>query len=342
MAYTPRDWTNVPLNETPPDGAPALDAANLSRIEDGISAAHDEIDGRLSEASLSGTFATKGELSEVATGDPITVTDVSMAAAVMDESSATRAALDTLTPTGAVTSAEVTRIVAVLEGDPIPPLAEGDMLVVYAAPTSFYTDFSHYPSGPPADWSKEWDTTEIKWDVVADVTSTGGKVLRCTGPFQDGRRAFVWDAVPTTWDSAELLMRWRTSIATRAARPALAVSGDVGAESAVLAGAASESTTTISSYADGTYALHGTTTVPTIEVDTWYWTRTRMADGEVFVKHWADGTPEPGAWTDTHASAAFVGGGGIGMAVTWFIGGSKIDLDIDVFAVGLNGTAAGA
>ncbi|MGO1607586.1 MAG: DUF1565 domain-containing protein [Brevibacterium yomogidense] len=56
MAYTPRDWTDVPLNETPPAGAPALDAANLSRIEDGISAAHDEIDGRLSEGSLSGTI----------------------------------------------------------------------------------------------------------------------------------------------------------------------------------------------------------------------------------------------------------------------------------------------
>lgn len=61
MAYTPRDWTNVPLNETPPDGAPALDAANLSRIEDGISAAHDEIDGRLSESSLSGTYVSSAD-----------------------------------------------------------------------------------------------------------------------------------------------------------------------------------------------------------------------------------------------------------------------------------------
>lgn len=51
--------------------------------------------GRLSETNLHGTYATKQELSEVATGDPISVTDTTVAAAVASGES-TRQAINNL------------------------------------------------------------------------------------------------------------------------------------------------------------------------------------------------------------------------------------------------------
>ncbi len=76
----------------------------------------------------------------------------------------------------------------------------------------YLTDFSSYDAGsPPHDWVDGWVPGDQRFEVTADPTATGGKVLQHE-IFAHNRRAWAWQAVPGA-SEVEVLARVRTSSA---------------------------------------------------------------------------------------------------------------------------------
>lgn len=238
-------------------------------------------------------------------------------------------------------SPQVGRIIAVADGDPVPALAEGDLLVRYAVPgVSYFTDFTGYTVGQqPADWSQPWAAGT--WTVVENADGTGGVVLRKAATPYVARGAIVWDAVGADPDrgDVEILMRWRGVPGASGAGwvGALArATGAAGTETAYRGGVRDEPRQAIYRYVGG--ALQNTTDSTQgapFTVDTWFMTRFRVSGSVQQLKTWRAADSEPAAWHVEVTNGSIAAPGKVG-----FFNGSTGIQDVDWVAVATGGRTA--
>lgn len=226
-----------------------------------------------------------------------------------------------------ITSETVGRIIT--SPDYEHPLGEGDLLVVTPSQT-FFEDFAGDPLGAaPAGWTQQWIQSE--WEIVADASAQGGKVLRGAGGSGTARRAIRWDEIGTVSD-VEVVIRHRAGTTESAGRPLVRAGGGVGAEECYQAIVQSSN-----------YSLDKLT--PTLRLDTiahpipweqdaWFVTRLRVTGNRVKAKVWPSSMREPEEWTlsavDSSHTSGWVGIQRFGAAA----------LDIDWIGVAVGGGLA--
>lgn len=335
---TAAQWASA--NPVLADGEPAIETdTRVYKIGDGVTPWRDlpsvskaDAEAMIDdlEVRLTGTFATKEDLSEVGTGDPIAVTDASMAAVVDNPATATGSMLF---------GRFVTWVTSEEEADALPP---GTLaLILEPAGEQYVTDFSEYTTGQqPSDWSLAWRRGFVSWRVVDDAAATGGKLLRITVVVTNSeffRHGLAWDKINADpdRDDVEILYRMRASSAM-AAR-ALGRGGNPGEWVTPVGYAAgpSEGNLVISQLTPNATLY---TTPRPLTAGTWYWTRARMEGGLMRVRTWQDGTTEPTTWTEvTGTGTGDPGWVGL-MADRPLTAGATVD--VDVFAVATGGKTA--
>jgi hypothetical protein len=229
---------------------------------------------------------------------------------------------------GGVQSTQVGRIVAVPEGDPLPTLSDGDLVIRYVAPTQpgaayFYDFTTDTVNAAPAGWTSVWD--EATWTVTEDAEGSGGRILLCHTTATRG--ALMCNAVDSDPDRAdvEVLFRHRTPADTSASIGGAArVSGDGTSENGYRGGQLSGTQVTLHKYINAAATQLGLLSA-TATSSTWYMCRFRINGSTLQLKSWVDGTAEPAAWqltaTDTSITAAgkvgLIIGSGAGKRVDW-------------------------
>lgn len=222
-----------------------------------------------------------------------------------------------------VSSPTVLRIIAVPEGDPLPTLLPGDLVVRYTAeeeppPVSgYYWDWETDTVGAtPAGWSGLW-TTAADWQVVSGVTGATGKCLR-SDQAATGRFGLTPDSVAADPDrgDVEFLLRYKQGDSSAAILPMARAGGATATEVGYRAGYFDVSNIRISSYTAGTTNSLANLAQATSH-GTWYMARFRVNGTALKYRRWADGATEPGTWDLEVTDAAIPGPGLPGlMAVT--------------------------
>jgi len=238
-------------------------------------------------------------------------------------------------PTGLVTSPVVGRIIAVKQGDAVPALQQGDLVVTYAAPGNvYYKDFSaDAVDAAPAGLTKL--TTTSGMSVKAVTGATGGKALQA-GSGTTGVTAYAITAsmADPYLQTVEILSRWRH--ATSHGFSAF-FNSDFTADSYYRASYNVVSTTgraRITVRQNGANVTAPEATIALIPDNTWCMTRTRREAGTTYVKHWVETDPEPAAWQFSLANSAVpVGPPAVGT-------GGSVTFDVDWFVVATGGKAA--
>ena len=278
----------------------------------------------ITEAAGNATYGTKAEV-----------------AAKMEQSTADqRYALKGEVPSAGVSSLQVANIVAVPAHEPLPDLADGDMVVRYLMPgANYFTDFSEYEiDQEPSDFTRMWAASgRFDVTVVSDPAATGGKVLRVD--VAPAVRALVWNAIDSDPDraNAEVLVRWRSSIGFILGG-AIRVAGGLGQAAGYRGGSYGPGDTPlrISRYVDGAHtSLADDTRDEAVVANSWYFTRFRAHQDQMMMKVWADTDPEPTGWDLTATDDVVPGPGSVGVG----IGGDTVT-DIDYIAVGTGGRRA--
>lgn len=239
-------------------------------------------------------------------------------------------------PTGTVTSASVARIIAVAEGDPLPALNDGDMVIRYTPPgANYYTDFSGYTTGvAPSDWSLPWiSSTGIV--IVDDAAATGGKALQQTEA-GTGRRAITWNAIDTDAERAnvEVLFKWKTGTTINPPAAILRASGAAATEQGYWLGGFNATQKHLGKYVGGTFT-NITNIAAAFAASTWYLTRARVNGTTVQQKTWLATDPEPASWDSTATDSSISAAGKVGV-----FNGSNGVRTIDWFAVATGGRTA--
>jgi hypothetical protein len=204
-------------------------------------------------------------------------------------------------PPGVITSSTVGRVVTVLDGDQIPPLEEGDLVVRYTLPGNTYTlDFSNESHNAPvtalqkvsgADW--------IVWNRDPDVPGAeNSKVLRING---DGSFYSIpaLDADPFKAD-AEVLVRYRHSGAGQHG-PHFYFFGDETFTNGVYVGYTGSSGSTgaakVRSKVGSAHTDLASVNVPIVTPNQWMMMRARCAGDVLSFKLWPVEDEEPAEWT---------------------------------------------
>lgn len=202
--------------------------------------------------------------------------------------------------------------------------------------TQFLTDFSEYATGAqPTGWTQRLGTSTYL--VVDDAGATGGKVLRLSVS-ASLHRSLSWDAVGSV-STVEIVIRFRVSTASPVMFP-LKLRG---------AGSSGNETHYTAYFTGGglqiyRYEFSGAAQVSTgfptvtLTANQWYWCRMNAAAGLVQVRFWADGTAEPGTWTNSGTDGTPLAAGWVGVGALSISGGQT--LDFDVVGVGTNGDVA--
>lgn len=208
----------------------------------------------------------------------------------------------------------VRRIIA--STDSQTPLQEGDLLLVYAPPTSMFTDFATAPIGEiPPGWTERWVIPTINgWKMESLPSATGGRALVHRGA-DNARRALTWDTLDgMDVDDVEIVFKWMTSSSGNPARGLIRGSGEAGTEQGYLGGVRNASAQAMNKFVAGTGTLPLGPTAPiVISSLTWNITRLRVQGGQLSSKTWKAADPEPQDWTLTTADADITGGGWVGL-----------------------------
>lgn len=248
---------------------------------------------------------------------------------------ATKDEIATAVPAGVVTSETIGRIVLVREGDPLPPLAQGDIVVRHARPgATYFTDFADTAVGQiPAGWTDRWNTG-AGWTVVEDATASAGKALKGTAA---NERLLSWDAINADPDRAEVEVLTRIKgLGTWVSHAvALRASGAAASKRGYRGGAQFNTHAGIYKYIANTAGAIGSTPY-TLTVNVWHLIRFRAEGDQIKLKMWRDGQPEPAAWTIQATNAEITEAGWVGALVTSGNG----DHVFDWFAVATGGRTA--
>lgn len=217
---------------------------------------------------------------------------------------------------GVITGLGVKRMI--VSKDPLEPLVDGDLLILIDT-RRYFTDFSADTTGVvPTGWTEPWITTPT-WTVEADVSATGGKLLRAvvTG---SGRNVLAWTGQPADSADMETVIRWR-STAVNSAGVKHVLRG---------AGAATGTTTGISVgggnpyyqniqygyWSAGSFFEIGQMSgdpLPIKQNNVWYRSRLRVEGESIKYRVWEDGTSEPSVWHVDITSSVVTGAGWSGV-----------------------------
>lgn len=242
--------------------------------------------------------------------------DEAVAGFILANDSDTRNALREVMPTEAVTSATVERMVVIEDGDPVPTLSDGDILVRYREPGKvFYTNFAGDTVGAvPAGWSPFGAAGP--WQVVADAGASGGKGVALVGASGNDRRGLAWDLPSEDPDrkNYEILYRWKCVVAGNG----IFVIGRAGANidntstaRGVLAGVLDTDAYRQHEFVAGALVNRPPYLAGPFTAGSWYRARVRVEGDKMFTRSWADGSPEPLIWgstvTLTNAAEGLIG-----------------------------------
>lgn len=209
-------------------------------------------------------------------------------------------------------------------------------------PDYYITDFSEYTIGvQPPDWTSRYGST-FTFVVQSAVGALSGKALRWTKT-NSGHQAISWDRVPFVAD-AEILLRCRaleSYTAQNFVGGYLRGSGSLGAEqgyrSAVSGNTAGTLWQTIlNKYISGSSTTLGTGTngpSPNYTVNTWIWTRFRLAGTSLSRKTWYYGSTEPGSFDEVLTDSSITGAGWSGLHNI----STNPDVEIDFVGIALRG-----
>lgn len=236
-----------------------------------------------------------------------------------------------------VSSDSVARIVTVAEGDPIPPMMDGDLLVTYKLPgeNHVFTFAGDTVGQPPAGWTALWGQYAT-WEVVNLTGATGGKALRMYQPHGGQRDLLVRDDITET--DVEVLMRWRSTEFTGSTPQNLLslvarARGGTGNETGWRGGARHSGGYSIYQMLNGTVTLRNDGSF-TFAINTWYMTRLRVQGDQLSVKVWKDGDPEPTTGQiSTHDTIPGAGKAGI-------YSGGQFERHVDWVAIATQGRTA--
>lgn len=247
-------------------------------------------------------------------------------------------------PPGVVTSIDVSRIVAAVEGAPQPPLEEGDLLLRVKQPgTVYYRDFADDTADDPPAVTPPADMTKLlaaSLNVRPFSTGQNAKVL--TSP-SSGTAAYSLDAADEDpyLGHAEFLVRWHY-ISTGSGGHGLGIffNVDAGTDSYYRISynrVSGQGRLRWTIRRNGANVNTPEVDVPTLEAGTWCLMRARMAGGVISGKLWEEGDPEPTEWQYTRAVDDFLpvlpsGPHGVGAVDTY--------LHIDRIALATGGKTA--
>lgn len=239
-------------------------------------------------------------------------------------------------PDGVVTSLDVARFIAVPEGDPLPALNDGDVVLRYSiAGTAYFEDFSALAAGVPTGFTPRWDATAT-WTIEADATATGGKVLRYATA-GGGRQMLSWDALDTDADRAtvEVLIKWKPITTNEVGGIAVRASGDNATETGYRAGGAGAINMSVTKYQAGAYTILNETTRQASLAGAWHFTRIRVEGDTQSAKIWRATEAEPAQWMVTASDTGITDPGWVGFAST-----QAGTIDFDWIAAGTGGRKA--
>jgi len=200
---------------------------------------------------------------------------------------------------------------------------------------TYSTGFSTDPlDQPPSGWTATAYAANSTWQVVVDNTASDNRVLRNVTT-ATGRHILRFDGVPDTSTTQEVLVKMRLRDSdNRGPGVALRHRMNGTRESAYVAYfRPGENVVEINRFLDGQWLYVGSARFVHTP-GTWYWLRFRAEGTTLRVKAWADGTPEPSAWTHT-ANDAGIPSGSLGLYTY-----ESNTVDYDQFGYALYGVAA--
>ena len=201
---------------------------------------------------------------------------------------------------------------------------------------SFQTSFAEYATGSqPVSWTETANPASSSWTVSADPTVADGRVVRNVTT-ATSRHLLRYDPVPDTTTTQEVLVRMRLADDDDRG-PGVALRHTMqqdGSETAYVAYLRSGSDQVeIDGIVAGTWQFIAA--APFVnDPGQWYWMRFRADGPALLLRVWADGTPEPSAWT-YRGSNADITAGSVGLYTY-----EPNTVDYDVFSVATGGLTA--
>lgn len=266
MVYNKQTWQN-----NPPSTATPISAARLNHLETQYDEAISALEPTVSEVDTLSDTVNTGRLSEA-----------ELSATIAD-----------LTGGG--------RIVRVMEGEPLPALQDGDLVVRYAVPGNVYSlDFN---AGTPGEAvTNLTKISGVDWPITANSTATEGadnaQVLTVTGagsfysiPELDGD--------PYKSD-AEILVRYRHSAASQHSLQFYFFGDESYAEGFYVAftgSSGSEGAAKVRRKSGSSHTDLASVNIPVIASTAWVMMRARCQGDILSFKVWAVGDAEPTEWT---------------------------------------------
>ncbi|KAE8546131.1 hypothetical protein [Marinobacter nauticus] len=196
----------------------------------------------------------------------------------------------------------------------------------------YATDFSEYTVGAqPSDWTLRF-AADFSWQVQADATGTGGKILKAIAGAANSRNGLSWDVVDGDPDVVDAQVFYRIRYP----------SGPANGSSELLAMTRGKGTTSatayrhgrrddeflLSRYLNGNYTGFGNT-FSSAPRDVWLNVLVTVRGTTHTVKSWPDGDPEPGTPQLTETNSDITLEGWVGLFK--FLAG---EVDIDYVGVG--------
>lgn len=196
----------------------------------------------------------------------------------------------------AVASPHIGRLIAVLDGQPVPELSDGDLVVRYQPPgNTYYKDFSgDVLAGPPSGLTQMLEGSAT---VVELAGAQGGKALSMAAstPTAYAISASLGDPY---MNESEVLVRWRTA-ATNDHGLSVWMNLDPVTDSSYRASynhISGVGRARVTIRKDGVNLNTPETAISMFPVNTWCYTRVRSGGDRYRVKHWMDGVMEPAGW----------------------------------------------
>lgn len=198
----------------------------------------------------------------------------------------------------ALVSPQARRLIVLEEGEPLPALNDGDLVVRYPAPGNTYQlDWAADTANtPPSGLVKTAGSDWVAWTAGTDAPgATNPTVLRMNGTMSMYGVPVI-DSDPYS-DRLDVLMRYRHSAATQHG-PQLYFWGDdaEGVLVAFFGSSGSTGTVIVRRATGGGFVDLTNTTIPLVAAADWSMIRASRQGDVIAFKVWPDGTPEPADW----------------------------------------------
>lgn len=195
-------------------------------------------------------------------------------------------------------------------------------------PAVFATDFA---DASLDSFTPRWASSASDWVLSSTESNFGERVLELA-PDSAGRHALSWDDVGEATDVEVLALVRVPSDSDDLSDWCRSYVRGTDKETAYFSALNDDSGFSVHQYQDGSSTTVETSTIP--EPDTWYWTRFRVEEEDIGLKHWRYGDSEPDAWHIQTTDSDITAGGWVG------IGGFPSDgQQFDYLGVGVGGAS---